>query len=430
MVKKETKEETLLGPYRVLDLTDAKGFFCGRMLADFGADVIKVEIPGGDIARKIGPFYKDIPDPEKSLYWFLYNANKRGITLNIETSDGQELFKRLVKTADFVIESFNPGFLDSLGLGFSALSEINPRIILTSITPFGQTGPKAHHKSSELTAWASGGMLYMTGQWEGRPVWVGAPQGFLHGGIEGAIGSLMAHWHRELTGEGQHVDVSIQAAEISSSQQATGFWDLNHNNPTRVGPNLGALDKRVPIVFPCKDGYVCGFTWMTVTRVMLDSMLALIDWMKDEWACPEWMAQMSENDWMREYGIFAITQEENIQEKIDRACAPFFEFLITKTKAEIFEQALPRHILLQPVATTQEIYENPQLTERDYWQNVDHPELGDTIIYPGPFAKMSETPWEITRRAPLIGEHNGEIYEKDLGLSKEQLGMLASFGVI
>jgi len=139
---------------------------------------------------------------------------------------------------------------------------------------------------------------------------------------------------------------------------------------------------------------------------------------------------MSENDWMREYGIFAITQEENIQEKIDRACAPFFEFLITKTKAEIFEQALPRHILLQPVATTQEIYENPQLTERDYWQNVDHPELGDTIIYPGPFAKMSETPWEITRRAPLIGEHNGEIYEKDLGLSKEKLGMLASFGVI
>jgi crotonobetainyl-CoA:carnitine CoA-transferase CaiB-like acyl-CoA transferase len=133
-------EEPLLSPYRALDLTDEKGFFCGRILGDFGVDVIKIEPPGGDPSRRIGPFYHDIPDPEKSLHWFAYNANKRGITLNIETADGRELFRRLVKTADFVIESFPPGYMDKIGLGYASLSQINPGIIMTSITPFGQTG--------------------------------------------------------------------------------------------------------------------------------------------------------------------------------------------------------------------------------------------------------------------------------------------------
>jgi len=119
-------EDTLLSCYRALDLTDEKGFLCGRILGDFGVDVVKIEPPGGDPSRNIGPFYHDIPDPEKSLYWFAYNANKRGITLNIETADGRDIFKRLVKTADFVIESFPPGYMDSIGLGYETLSHINP----------------------------------------------------------------------------------------------------------------------------------------------------------------------------------------------------------------------------------------------------------------------------------------------------------------
>ncbi len=131
----------LLDGFRALDLTDEKGFLCGRLLGDLGVDVIKIEPRGGDPARRVGPFFHDTSDPEKSLLWFAYNANKRGITLNIEMVEGQELFKRLVKTADFVIESSPPGYMDRLGLGFFALREINPRIIMTSILPFGQTGP-------------------------------------------------------------------------------------------------------------------------------------------------------------------------------------------------------------------------------------------------------------------------------------------------
>ena len=126
----------MLSPYRVLDLTDDKGLLCGKILADLGADVIKIEKPGGDSSRNRGPFWQDTPHPERSLYWWAYNLNKRSITLNIETSDGQEIFKRLVKTADFVIESFRVGYMDKLGLSYSALCEINPKIIMTSIDSF------------------------------------------------------------------------------------------------------------------------------------------------------------------------------------------------------------------------------------------------------------------------------------------------------
>jgi benzylsuccinate CoA-transferase BbsE subunit len=132
----------MLSPYRVLDLAGEMGLFCGKMLGDLGADVIKIEPPGGDLARRMGPFYHHEPDPEKSLFWFAYNTSKRGITLNIETADGREIFKRLVKTADVIVETFRPGYLDKLGLGYRDLEKINPGVILISITPFGQTGPR------------------------------------------------------------------------------------------------------------------------------------------------------------------------------------------------------------------------------------------------------------------------------------------------
>ena len=156
------KEESSLADLRVLDFAHGGAQICGKILADLGADVIKVEPPGGDTSARIAPFYKDIPDPQKSLFWFAYNTNKRGITLDVETADGQLIFKRLVKNLGIVIETFSPGYLDKLGIGYQFLSVFNNGIILTSITPFGQTGPKANYKSSELTAWASSGGFYAT----------------------------------------------------------------------------------------------------------------------------------------------------------------------------------------------------------------------------------------------------------------------------
>lgn len=177
------QQESLLDGYRVLDLTDEKGLLCGRMLADLGADVIKIEKPGGDPARFRGPFYKDDPHPEKSFYWFALNLNKRSVTLDVETADGRDIFNRLVKTADFVIESFPPGHMKDIGLGYEALEKINPRVILTSITPFGQTGPYKDWKASELVAWAMGGFMFLCGDADRAPVQIACPQSYFHAGV-------------------------------------------------------------------------------------------------------------------------------------------------------------------------------------------------------------------------------------------------------
>ncbi len=203
--------EGMLSPYRVLDLTDEKGLLCGKMLGDLGADVIKIERPGGDPARNMGPFYHDEVDPEKSLFWFAFNTSKRGITLDIETTDGQEVFKKLSKTADIVIESFSPGYLDKLGLEYTALEKINPQIIMVSITPFGQTGPYKDYKTSDIVAWAMGGRMQTIGDPDRRPLRISHhSQCYVHAGMEAAVGAMLALYYREMTGEGQQVDVSIQ----------------------------------------------------------------------------------------------------------------------------------------------------------------------------------------------------------------------------
>ena len=200
----------MLGGYRVLDLTDEKGLLCGKMLGDMGADVIKVERPGGDTARSLGPFYHDEIHPERSLFWFAMNTSKRGITLDIETADGQEIFKKLVKTADFVIESFQPGYLDKLGLGYSMLEKLNPGIILVSITPFGQTGPYKDWKTSDIVSWAMSGEMVMWGEAEDPPVKIsGHSQAYMCAGADACMGAVTALLHRSIAGEGQQVDVSI-----------------------------------------------------------------------------------------------------------------------------------------------------------------------------------------------------------------------------
>ena len=168
----------LLSPYRVLDLSNELGFLCGKILGDLGANVIKIEPPGGDPARRLGPFYGDQPDPEKSLFWFGFNNNKRGITLNLESAKGRELFSRLVTKAHFVIETFTPGYLDSLDLGYKTLSIINPRLVLNSITPFGQTGPYSRFKASDIEIMALSGCMSLTGDPDRPPLRVTFPQSY------------------------------------------------------------------------------------------------------------------------------------------------------------------------------------------------------------------------------------------------------------
>jgi crotonobetainyl-CoA:carnitine CoA-transferase CaiB-like acyl-CoA transferase len=414
-------EKGLLSSRRVLDLTDEKGFLCGKILADLGADVIKIEKPGGDKTRNLGPFYHEAPDPEKSLYWFAYNLNKRGITLNIEAREGRQIFTKLVQTADFVLESFAPGYLDDLGLSYLKLSQTNPRIIMTSITPFGQTGPHKKCKASDIEVMAMGGLMYITGNPEQPPLRISLPQAFLLASAHGAAASMVAHFYRETSGEGQHVDVSSQECVLWEIANAIPLWELNQNILRRVGSYIAGrwTGTKQRLLWKCKNGYVLFYILGGAFGVKTNR--AIVKWMEEENIAPEYLQNFNWN------AFDMATQTQEMQDQIEIQISRLFSMF---TKEELYDEALKRGIMLCPMNTSKDIIENAQLKEREFWVDIYHPELSTNVTYPGAFAKLSETPLNIKCRAPLIGEHNLEIYQGELGLSSSELNDLLYVGVI
>jgi crotonobetainyl-CoA:carnitine CoA-transferase CaiB-like acyl-CoA transferase len=412
---------SLLESFRVLDLTDEKGFFCGKILADLGADVIKVEKPGGDPARRIGPYYRNIPDPERNLHWFAYNLNKRSITLEIETADGKELFKRLARISDFVIESNPPGFMDGLGLAYSDLSALHPRIIMTSITHFGLTGPHKNYKSSDLIDMAMGGLAYITGNAEESPVRISFPQSYLLASAEAAAATMIAHYHRERTGQGQHVDVSIQSSVAGKLANAIPTWELNHTLLKREGSSMfgRGAKLRMRLLWPCRDGYVT-FALMG-GKLGAKSNAIVARWIADEGMAPEFFRKI---DWP---SLDMAKQTQEGQDRLEEVVAGFFA---KYTKAELYRRANQEGVLLCPQSSCEDIIENTQLRSRDFWAKVEHPELGETLSYPGPFLKASGTEPVVRHRAPLIGEHNQEVYQGEMGLSGEEMSKMRRAGAI
>jgi benzylsuccinate CoA-transferase BbsE subunit len=393
--------------YRVLDLCDEKGILCTKIMADLGAEVITIEPPAGHATRYRGPFYEDRADPEKSLFFGYFHTNKYSITLNLETPDGQEIFKELVKTADVVVESLPPGDLDRLGLGYRHLRTAHPGLIMTSITGFGCHGPYSTYKASDLIGLAMGGLMYLCGEPDGPPVPPGGLQGFHLAALNGVAGTLIALWHREMTGTGQHVDVSMQAAVANTLETTHQTYDFNGEIRTRFGHRR----EGAAYILPCKDGHIA---------LLCASKLgwpALVAWMQDE-GCGDAVADARLTD-----DIYRFEHDDEVY-------AALQAFFASKTKQEAYTEAQQRRLPLAPVNTARDLVESPQLHARGFFVDVEHPELGTSLCYPGAPYTLSETPWRIRQRPPLLGEHNEAIYVHELGLSHDELSALRVSGII
>jgi len=408
----------VLSRYRVIDLADDRGIFCGRVLGDLGADVVKVEPPSGDPARRFGPFFNDDPGPENSLFWQAYATSRRGVTLDIEQAAGRDLLLRLARSADFLVESFRPGFLDSLGLGYEDLRIVNPHLIYVSITPFGQDGPYRDYVATDLTGNALGGFMYLTGDADRPPVRVSIPQFWSLGGAAAAAGAMIALHQRTLTGRGQHVDVSCQQAMARTLAHAPQFWFMEGTVLERSGPfRAVGGGRKMRVNWECADGYV-NFL-QPGGKTGGGTMKALCHWMEEEGFGEPLLSGT-------DFGEFGFGQmPDDILEAMHQGLGRFF---LARTKRYLAEGALERRILLYPVNDPADVLEYPQLVARGFFREMEAPD-GSAMKVPGPWIRSSAGPLATARRAPRIGEHNDEVYVA-LGLTLEDLKGLRHGGVI
>lgn len=392
---------------RILDLTQyIAGPYCTKLLAGLGADVIKIERPGGgDPARRMGPFAGDDPHPEKSGLFLHLNTGKKSITLNLKSKGGFEIFQELVRKADAVVESFHPGVMQRLGLGYEALCRINPSLVMTSISNFGQTGPYRDYKATEIVALAMGGYMHVVGDLDREPLKLGGCHALYQAGNQAAIGTMAALYCCEETGIGQQVDISIMEA-VAFLLQSTPLSYFHVGEITmRAGPRLlgDVPHAHYPsTTLPCKDGYIhChGKPW---------------DW--------EILGILVEEPRLHD-PKFKEAQRAHADE-IDALMLPW---LRERTRMEIMTRAQELNVPFCAVLNIDEVLKDPQPRARGYFVEVEHPVVGRVTQVGAPF-KMSETPWE-TSRAPLLGEHNLEVFGQLLGYSREELVRLREEQVI
>jgi len=402
----------LLKGFRLLDLTDEKGALCGKMFADLGAEVIKVEAPTGCSTRSIPPFLDDIRDAEHCLYSIAYHAGKKSVTANLENRDGRKLVAELAKRSDFLVESYPLGYLDSIGLGYDALVKLNPRIIYTSITPLGDRGPGKDYKWADIVSWAAGGMMYMMGEKGKPPLQMSLPQAGLHAGGEAAVSSLIAHYPRETSGVGQKIIVNMQACIVWTLMNEQSMPLLHGDFIRRTGVFTGSEDARRKMVYDCKDGHIS--ILVAGGMVFGGSTRALVNWMAERGFGYPWMKGKDWMSWVPGAFMKMTEQDHKEIEELESSIQALFE---TMTKREIYAEGLKRRIFLAPVANVADISADAHLKTRNFWVEVEHDTLGRKLTFPGPFAKMTATPIGSMTRAPRIGEHNDQIYRGLLELT-------------
>jgi crotonobetainyl-CoA:carnitine CoA-transferase CaiB-like acyl-CoA transferase len=419
-----TDPETSPGPLaglRILELADETGQFCGKLLGDLGADVIKIEPPGGEPSRRIGPFLDDIPHPERSLSFWYYNTSKRGITLNLETADGRGLFRRLAATSDVILETFRPGFLKSLGLDYEALRKQNSRLIMCSLTPFGQAGPWRDYLSSDLLHMAAGGQMASCGYDEtdmpnAPPIAPGGGNAW-HMGCHFAYMAITAALvYRTVAGQGQYIDVSIHEACALTTEAAIANYIYRGEVLRRQTGRHHAAGPTPRTQFRAKDGnYVTALVAGRLTPKYVGELADLLD--------SYGMAGDLKDPKYQDPAVIAA----NTSHIIDDLVA---DFIANLPAEEVYHAAQQRGFTWGAVRAPETLLDDPHLHDRGFWKQVAHPELGRSFTYPGAAAIYNGSPWRISRRAPLIGEHNPEIFCDELGLSRGELSVLAENRVV
>jgi CoA:oxalate CoA-transferase len=404
-------KEALSG-LKVLEYSDfISGPYCGKLLADLGAEVIKVEKPGvGDRARSWGPFHQSIPDQEKSGLFLYLNTNKLSVTLNVRSVAGSKIFRELVKWADIIVENNLPQEMKKLNLDYENLHQINPRLVVTSITPFGQTGPYRDYKGSDLITFNMGGDAYLnpSGGVEDAeqqpPLKVPAHTGDFLAGLGAGISSMSAVIAQHMTGLGQHVDLSQQEAMVHMVCHQIGDYTSEGTTYKRkkAEQSTGAAE-----VQTSKNGYIFMLMFGEAAWTSLVEMMGNPDWTKSE-----------------QYKDISLRRTK--MGEINQRVA---EWVSQHTNEEIMQLAQNKRIPVTPLNTIKETIESEQLKVREFFVEIDHKEAGK-ITYPGAPYKLSGTPWRIKSPAPLLGEHNKEIYCQMLGYNDQDLVKMRQAGII
>ncbi len=393
-----------LDDLKVLDLSQGlAGPVCAKILADFGADVVKVEPLKGDAARNMAPFFGNAPHPEKSLVYSLANLNKRGVKVNFEDAEGRALIRQMAQKADIIIESYKPGYLASLGLDYESLARDNPRLIMVSITPFGQTGPYKDFKNEEIITYALSGIMSISGLAEREPLKHGGMQSQYEGGLAGAVGTLAAIHARDMLGEGQQVDISLQDVITSTlviHQPMYGWVGAVQGRRRPSGSNYGQVQE-------CKDGY---FIWQTGGGA--------------EWSD---IIEFFGSEQLKEERFATVAGRALHGIDLDRIV---LDATKDRTMQELFNTASEKyHMLFGIVQEPQDLARCPHLEAREYFQEVDHPVMG-RIKVPYRLWSMPDAPAVYRRSAPLLGQHNAEVFGEMLGLDSDRMSALAAKGVI
>ncbi len=392
------RQEGALSGYRVLDLADSKGAYCTKLLADMGAEVIKIESPEGDPGRQMPPFVDDKPHLEKSLYFLHRNAGKHGITLDLKSTEGKSVFKKLVKTADILVDNSPPDHMKNLGLDYSVLKKINPGLIMAGITEFGQDGPYKNYKGSNLVDFAMSGVLITSGFPGKPPCLIPGTQAHDSASMIAAIGILSALYMRSATGQGQYIDTSVH----ESSRVCLYPWILpTYTHGLSEGVPAGVETRRgdsIYPVYPCKDGLI---RLIALTPRQWDAMIRVLD-NPEVLLLPDW----------RNF-IYRIINADALYPLI-------VDFTQKYTMQELFEAGHREGVPIAPICSIEDFIKSPHTKERKVFVEIDHPEAGKAL-YPGPPHKWSKTPACVHIPAPCLGQHNDKIYGKEIDLSKDDL---------